>query len=253
MCSFCDVSRGRDIGRFRGRFPKAHSHAGDARGRGRVGFEQGRRDRKRPRDVVETPGRIVRRQQRGDIDLEIQKIADRVGVFGAVQTMEHDRARDWGGPRLLRSISASSQSRRPSYFARGGRGMPGGGIMPGAQFANHLLPNLGMVADGGQIQLLQRKIGRFGFVVVAPHAVLVEHGLRRRGCRSRRALLESGQRGGGQRSANKPVNKSPAFICAPRRRSDRGVARVRCFVFPGAFQPPSDEPRSGWRSGWTRN
>ena len=34
----------------------------------------------------------------------------------------------------LRSTSASNQSRNCSYFAREGRGMPGGGIMPARIF-----------------------------------------------------------------------------------------------------------------------
>ena len=83
----------RNVGRFRRRLPIADRHAGDPRRRRRIGFQQRRRDRQRTRDVVKASGRIVRRQKRRGIDLEIQQVADGIGVFGAVQTMENDGSR----------------------------------------------------------------------------------------------------------------------------------------------------------------
>ena len=84
---------GRKIGGLRRRLPIAHRHAGDPCRRGCIGLQECWRDRQRTRDVVKAPGRIVRRQQRRDIDLEIQQVAHRIRVFGPVQTMEDDGAR----------------------------------------------------------------------------------------------------------------------------------------------------------------
>ena len=83
----------RKIGCFGRRLPEADRDASDARGRGRIGLEQSRRDRQRACDVVEASGRIVWRQERRDVDLEIQQIADGICVLGAVQAVENDGAR----------------------------------------------------------------------------------------------------------------------------------------------------------------
>ena len=64
------------------------------------------------------------------VDLQVEQIANGVGVLGAVQPMQDDRARVAACAAAARSISASSQSRSPSYSASGGRGMSGGGITP---------------------------------------------------------------------------------------------------------------------------
>ena len=143
--------------------------------------------------------RIVRRQQRRDVDVEIQQVADRIRVFGAVQPMEDD------GPGLmraaaLRSISASSQSRSPSYSASGGRCMSGGGITPARSLRTTFSQNFGVIAGGGQIEFFQRKIGRLQSVVVAGDAVLIEQ---RAFCRGRGGCWRYGSVGllrGSQRS-----------------------------------------------------
>jgi len=45
-----------------------------------------------PSDVVESSGRIVRRQKCCDVDVEIEQVADDVRVLGAVEAMEDHRA-----------------------------------------------------------------------------------------------------------------------------------------------------------------
>ncbi len=74
----------------------------------------------------------------------------------------------------LRSISASSQSRSPSYSGKGRPADSRRGHQAGAQFAHDLFPHLGVVAHAGEIQFLERKIGRLGLVVMAGDAVLIE-------------------------------------------------------------------------------
>ena len=62
-------------------------------GRGRrVAFDERGRDAEHVRDVVEPGGRIVGRQQRRDVHVERQQVADRAGVFGAVEAMQRGRA-----------------------------------------------------------------------------------------------------------------------------------------------------------------
>ena len=120
----------RQIGGLGRRLPVADRHAGDARRRRRVRLEQRRRDRQRPGDVVEAVGRIVGRQQRGGVDLQVEQIADGVGVLGAVQSMQDDRARS-RSVRRRRDRSPPRASRAaPRIPASGGRGMSGGGMTP---------------------------------------------------------------------------------------------------------------------------
>jgi hypothetical protein len=85
------------------------------------------------RNVVEPSGRIVRRQQRRDVDLKIQQVADGVGVFGAVETVQHHRTRIRVRGGLVVDLRFQ-EILRPSYRASGGRGIPGGGIMPARSF-----------------------------------------------------------------------------------------------------------------------
>ena len=57
-----------------------------------VALEQEWRDTERVGDVVEAIGRVVGRKA-ADVDLELEQIAHRVAVFGAVQTMQERPAR----------------------------------------------------------------------------------------------------------------------------------------------------------------
>ena len=57
-------------------------------GRGEVALEERRRHAERIRDVIEAVGRVVRRQERRDIDIERQQIANGVGVLRAVEPMQ---------------------------------------------------------------------------------------------------------------------------------------------------------------------
>ena len=82
----------RKVGRFGRRLPVADRHARHSRGGRRVGFQQCRRDGQGTGDVVEASCRIIRRQKRRDIDLEIEQVADGVGVFGSIEPMEDDGA-----------------------------------------------------------------------------------------------------------------------------------------------------------------
>ena len=132
---------------------------------------------------------IVRRQQRGDVDPQVEQVADGVGVLRPVQPMQDHRARAGRVRRRARSISASSQSRSPSYSASGGRGTSGGGITPARSLRTTFSHTSAWSADLRQVQALQRQVRGLDAIVVTGDAVLVQQrawlfdGSPRRGCR----------------------------------------------------------------------
>src|SRR6185436_15291669 len=71
----------------------------DLSGGVQVRLDERRREAERTGDVVEPVRRIVRRKIRARIDREIEDIADRVGVLGAIQAMKAGRRGVYdGGP-----------------------------------------------------------------------------------------------------------------------------------------------------------
>ena len=138
----------------------AERQRADALGRGEIAFEQHRRDAEHVGVVVEAGARIVGRQQRRDVDLERQQIANRVGVLGAVQPVRQRPARI--RRRRARRDRASSRATRPApcALAASGRGMPAGGIMPRAHLADHLLPDVGVRGDVGDAGAIERQARR---------------------------------------------------------------------------------------------
>ena len=62
-----------------------------------VGLHQRRGNPQRARDIVEAVRGVVRRQKLRRIDLEIEQVADRVRVFGAIQAVKARRRQMWCG------------------------------------------------------------------------------------------------------------------------------------------------------------
>ena len=146
-------------------------------GRGHVSLDERGRDAEHVGDVVE-PGRgVVWRQQRADIDVEREQIANGVRVFGAVQTMQRGRA-GIESPRR-RSIERGFE-RRGERLARRGRRLRRvlGRHHPGAQLADDLLPDLGVAIDGGGAQRVERQAAGLRARVVTGHAVLLQERVR---------------------------------------------------------------------------
>ena len=107
------------------------------------------------------------------VDFERQQIADRVRVFGAVQAVQARAAAD--AVTALRSSSFSIQrDQRLAASPRSGRGMPVGGIMPGAQLADDLFADLRVVAEVRQIELIEQQVRRLQPCVMAGDAVLID-------------------------------------------------------------------------------
>src|SRR5439155_1084765 len=136
--------------------------------------------------IVKPIRRIVRRQQRGRINLEREHVADGIAILDAVETMQ-------GGPARVGVLEGEP--------VEGGleprRGAPGErGVGPRTSNRRHrarpnlahdLFPHVGVLADPRQVQHVERESAGLHPLVVAGDAVLVEHGARWRVGRLRRS------------------------------------------------------------------
>ena len=115
----------------------------------------------------------IRRQQLGDVHLEIEEVADGIVVFGPVETMERvgaSRVRLGGSPVELRLQPHPQAVVRRCVGARPGRRRH----RAGPKLPYDLLPNLGFGADVGQIDRVEAEIRRAQPLVVAGDAVPIE-------------------------------------------------------------------------------
>ncbi len=147
----------------------------DLLGRRQVALLQRRRDAEDVRDIVEAVGRIVGRQHRRDVHVDRQHVADRVGVLGAVQAVQHRPARigrRGGGPIELAFQPADQPLVGGGIRTTGGLRRHRAGVQP----PHHFLPGLGGIGDVAEIQVVERDLaGRlFRPLVVARHAVPVQ-------------------------------------------------------------------------------
>ena len=112
----------------------ANGQAADLARRTEVAVHQRRREALRVGDVVEAVADRVGRQERRHIDVDVQQVADRVLVFGAIEALERTRARIRVERREL--VHPRLERRRPCAWitAGSGRRAPGGGIMPARSF-----------------------------------------------------------------------------------------------------------------------
>ena len=155
----------------------AHREAADLARRGEIALGQHRRHRQDVGDVVEAEAGIIGREQRRRVDLQVEQVADRVGVLRAVQSM------DGVAPARIRiasrrRVDPAREPRRKGLVGRFVGARPRGRRHgPGPEFPDDLLPGfrlVGIVAGAGQVELLQREAGRERPVVVAADAVTVQ-------------------------------------------------------------------------------
>ena len=191
------LARGRIRDLRRRRRAVADRAPADLQGRRHVALHQRRRHRQRLGDVVEAFARVVAGQQRAHVHVHRQQIADRVGVLGAVETLEGRRVEVASG--RVRGIELA--------FERGGERRHRRGIRPrhanrrhhaGAQLADHLLPHLDVGADVRQAVGLERKAAGLGARVVAGDAVLgQERGSGAGAVEARTGRIDAGATGAG--------------------------------------------------------
>ena len=214
-----------DVGRLGRGLPEPHGHAGDLGGGADVGLEQGRRDRQRPRDVVESAARVVGRQQGRGVDLQVEEVADDVGVLGPVQAVEDLGA----GVQPGRPVELRFQPVPERRVIRLGRAAQAGrGHHAGPQLAHHLLPQLGVLADRGEIAPLERQVRGAVTVVVAGEAVPLNELAVRVRCAGRfaplRLLLRPG-RGGARDGRTRHHHETDDDESMQHRRLQNGPTR----------------------------
>ena len=195
---------GRDGGPYGG---NADGQPADAAGGREVARHQVGRHREQVAVVVETVlVGVVRRQQRVDVDVDREQIADGGAVLGPVEAVERLAAARVGagqGRRVdlrlePRGDSAVRGVVRPRAARRRHRPRP--------ELDDHPLPRLGVGADMRQVAGVEGQPGREQALVVAAHAELVERCADRLpgGGRRGRARLRGGDRRpaeGGQHAA----------------------------------------------------
>ena len=142
----------------------------------RYALDQRGRRRQDRRDVVEPVAGVVYRQPFSRFEVDVQKIADGVAVFGAVQPMHRRAAR----VRVVhrRAIQIRFKERRECLGGRGVRSGANGQRrhFAGADLSYHPFPDLRVAGDIRQRQALQREPSRFQPIVVAADAILVDDG-----------------------------------------------------------------------------
>ena len=164
-----------------------------------VALKKQRRDGQDVGDIVESPARVIRREQRRHIDVEIEEVAHRAAIFRAVQAMDRRAARVRIVERNLVQGGLEPRHDRLGLGVRRSRPV-GRRHAAGAELPEHLLPHGRILADVTDIPALQAQPGGLQPVVVAGQAVAVEHGpvgrggspllRRRRGRPERRACRQ---------------------------------------------------------------
>ena len=108
-----------------------------------------------------------------------------------------------GGGRCVDGVlvQLAFEPRRPSIqrWSRLGRGIPEGGIMPGAKLPDHQLPLFGMIGHVRRVQLVQLQTGRLQLLVMAGYAILIQEGALGGSVRNR--LTKKGGHGCGEKDS----------------------------------------------------
>jgi hypothetical protein len=118
-------------------------------------------------------GGIVRRQEFCGVHLQPQHVANRIRIFGTVETVHAGRRQigDRVAIQLLLQVSDHRFHHRRirTPHARGRH-------HAGAQLAHHFFPDLGVIVQLGDIELIEHQSSGFQALVVAGNAVLVKKG-----------------------------------------------------------------------------
>ena len=143
----------------------AHGERADALSRRDIAFDEHRRQSEHVGHVVEAEGGIIGRQEPRDVDLHIQQIANRVGVFSPVQAMDERLAgigMDGRGAIELRL--------EPGGQALDARLVPADawrGHRASAQLANDFFPEFTVGCNGRKVLALEHQPGGFQTGAVA--------------------------------------------------------------------------------------
>ena len=211
--------------------------AAEPSGRRQVSIHERRRDRQHVGNIVEPPlVGIVGREERGDIDIEREQIADRVLVLGAIQTVEGFGA---AGIRTRRRCSIDLGGEPRHHGVRGrpiGSGASCRRHRAGPEPGDDLFPHFGVRPRAVDVGGIEQQPCGANPVVVTGGAVGIEKLTRPE--RSGSAGLLRG-RGRGETRARPP----------PQERAPQGPV---CCATPGILHVgrarSTKIPPSGWTS-----
>ncbi len=138
-------------------------------------LDERRRHLQGRRDVVESLGHIISRENGIRIELHGQKIANRVRVFLAIEPVQDEAVRHVCLPCHCRTVQGALE---PGDERVGGRGLglfgSGRRHHAPAQLAHGLLEHVRVLADAVRRESLEADAGGLGAVVVTRNAVLVD-------------------------------------------------------------------------------
>ena len=182
-----------------------------------VAFDQRRRHGQDTGDVVETVGGVVGRQQRLDVDLEREQVADRVRVLAAIEPVQRWRTRVRGDCRRGVEIGfeeASEPGQRLPVRPR----LSGRRHHAGADLAHDRFPGLGVARGRAGIETVERQVAGTIDRVVAVDAVSIDQratGGFRLGRRARPPdEPERGEQCGPDKAKQNPVQHFSLAICS---------------------------------------
>jgi hypothetical protein len=138
----------------------------------KVTLEQSGRDNQKICDVVEAECRVIGWQKRGNINVDVEEVTNRIGILGAVQATERRTSRVGSRARVeftfepLRQLLVDSRigSRRP---LRGHRAC--------LQLSDNRFPRSRIPGYQAEIKSVEREVARQNCLVVARKAVLLEN------------------------------------------------------------------------------
>ena len=160
-----------------GRRRFADGQPADFSRRGDIRLDQRGRQSERAGDVVKAVGGVVGRQQRRHVDVEIEDVANDVGVFRPIQAMQAGRRGVRGGRPVKLALEPGDEA--------GVGGLVGtpcacGRHHAGPQLADDALPDLRVLAHVLDIKIVERDLargllpGRFGPLVVAADTIAIQ-------------------------------------------------------------------------------
>ena len=168
----------RDVVELDGRLHRdvANRQPADPARRRQVALEQPGRHRQHVGIVVEPVHRVVGRQERGDVGIERQEIADGVGVLGAVQAMNAGASRvgpDRGIP-IEGRLEADGETVLDRFF---GPGQAGRRHVAASELTNDLFPHRGSGPDRLDADAFEGETCRLQPVVMTAETVAFDERL----------------------------------------------------------------------------
>ena len=191
-------------------------------------------------DVVEAGRRIVRRQQRADVDVEREQVANGVGVLGAVEPMQRRRARDRDAARQRDRAALRAPRVNVSRAAGAGFGAPSGGIMPVRSLRTTFSHTSACPSTPRRSSPSSARPPLFARVVVTLTQYLLEE--RRVGRRRGRRGARRGTAAPPSTATRSPSRRSAAHGC--RRADSRASSSSAARAAPWST---ASRPASWWR------